>query len=47
MISEDEEVFVKESVLVVAKTVQGLVFEETYPNPLRVVSIEIPVEKTA
>lgn len=47
MISKNEEVYAKESALVVAKAVQGLraVFEETYPDPVRVVSIGIPVEQ--
>lgn len=47
MIAKNEEVFAKESALAVAKAVQGLraVFEETYPDPVRVVSIGIPVEQ--
>jgi len=47
MIAKNEEVFAKESALAVAKSVQGLraVFEETYPDPVRVVSIGIPVEQ--
>ncbi len=47
MIKKNEEVYAKESPLVVAKAVQGLraVFEETYPDPVRVVSIGIPVEQ--
>jgi len=47
MIAKNEEVYAKESALAVAKAVQGLraVFEETYPDPVRVVSIGIPVEK--
>lgn len=47
LIAKNEEIFAKESPLVVAKAVQGLraVFEETYPDPVRVVSIGIPVEK--
>lgn len=47
LISRNEEVFAKESNLAVAKTIRGLraVFEETYPDPVRIVSIGIPVEK--
>ncbi|KAK3908980.1 Alanine--tRNA ligase, cytoplasmic [Frankliniella fusca] len=47
LISKNEEVFAKESNLAIAKTVRGLraVFEETYPDPVRIVSIGIPVEK--
>ncbi len=47
MIHKNQEVYAKESSLVVAKAVQGLraVFEETYPDPVRVVSIGIPVEQ--
>ncbi len=45
MIGKNEEVFAKESPLAVAKTIQGLraVFDETYPDPVRVVSIGVPV----
>ena len=45
MISKNEEVFAKDASLAVAKTIQGLraVFDETYPDPVRVVSIGIPV----
>lgn len=47
MIAKNEEVFAKESGLAVAKAIQGLraVFEETYPDPVRVVSIGISVEQ--
>ena len=46
MIAKNEEVYAKESALAVAKTIQGLraVFDETYPDPVRVVSIGVPVE---
>lgn len=46
MIDRNEQVYAKESNLAVAKTIQGLraVFEETYPDPVRIVSIGIPVE---
>ncbi len=45
MIGKNEEVYAKEASLSVAKTIQGLraVFDETYPDPVRVVSIGIPV----
>ncbi|CAG9858360.1 unnamed protein product [Phyllotreta striolata] len=46
LIAQNRKVFAKESSLGVAKTIRGLraVFEETYPDPVRVVSIGIPVE---
>ena len=48
LIAKNEEVFAKEAPLAVAKTIQGLraVFDETYPDPVRVVSIGVPVEST-
>ena len=46
LIARNEPVYAKEAPLAVAKTIQGLraVFDETYPDPVRVVSIGIPVE---
>ncbi|XP_053990483.1 alanine--tRNA ligase, cytoplasmic isoform X1 [Hylaeus volcanicus] len=46
MIKEKRKVYAKESNLALARTIQGLraMFEETYPDPVRVVSIGIPVE---
>ncbi|XP_022907416.1 alanine--tRNA ligase, cytoplasmic [Onthophagus taurus] len=46
IIATNKEVFAKETALGVAKTINGLraVFEETYPDPVRVVSVGIPVE---
>lgn len=46
LIGRNDEVFARETNLGVAKTIRGLraVFEETYPDPVRVVSIGIPVE---
>lgn len=45
MINENNEVFAKSSPLALAKSIQGLraVFGEVYPDPVRVVSIGIPV----
>lgn len=45
LISKNEEVYAKDASLAVAKTIQGLraVFDETYPDPVRVVSIGVPV----
>merc|ERR1712002_1111162 len=45
MIDKNEEVFAKEASLAVAKSIQGLraVFDETYPDPVRVVSVGVPV----
>ncbi|XP_040574942.1 alanine--tRNA ligase, cytoplasmic [Lepeophtheirus salmonis] len=47
IIRKNEEIFAKEASLAVAKTIQGLraVFDETYPDPVRVVSVGIRVEK--
>lgn len=46
MIKENKKIYAKESNLAIAKTIQGLraMFEETYPDPVRVVSMGIPVE---
>jgi alanyl-tRNA synthetase len=45
-IEKNEPVYAKEASLAVAKTIQGLraVFDETYPDPVRVVSVGVPVE---
>jgi alanyl-tRNA synthetase len=47
MIDRNEPVYAKEASLAVAREIQGLraVFEETYPDPVRVVSIGVPVEE--
>ncbi|XP_063232495.1 alanine--tRNA ligase, cytoplasmic isoform X2 [Bacillus rossius redtenbacheri] len=47
MINRNEVVYAKESKLAVAKAIQGLraVFDETYPDPVRVVSIGVPVDE--
>eukprot|EP00095_Tigriopus_kingsejongensis_P001047 maker-scaffold397_size184017-snap-gene-0.41 protein:Tk01047 transcript:maker-scaffold397_size184017-snap-gene-0.41-mRNA-1 annotation:"alanine--trna cytoplasmic" len=47
IIGKNEEVYAKEASLAIAKAIQGLraVFDETYPDPVRVVSVGIPVEK--
>jgi alanyl-tRNA synthetase len=47
MIGRNEPVYAKEASLAVAKAIRGLraVFDERYPDPVRVVSIGIPVEK--
>ncbi|NXU78873.1 SYAC protein, partial [Oreotrochilus melanogaster] len=47
MIEEAKPVYAKNCPLAAAKAIQGLraVFEETYPDPVRVVSIGIPVEE--
>jgi len=46
LIKENKQIYTKESNLALAKTIQGLraMFEETYPDPVRVVSIGVPVE---
>ncbi|RWS11029.1 alanine--tRNA ligase: cytoplasmic-like protein, partial [Dinothrombium tinctorium] len=46
VIDRNEEVFAKDATLAEAKAIKGLraVFDETYPDPVRVVSIGIPVE---
>ncbi|XP_011300406.1 alanine--tRNA ligase, cytoplasmic [Fopius arisanus] len=46
MVKDNRKIYAKESKLAVAKTVNGLraMFEETYPDPVRVVSMGVPVE---
>ncbi|XP_014472783.1 PREDICTED: alanine--tRNA ligase, cytoplasmic [Dinoponera quadriceps] len=46
MIRDNRKIYAKESNLALAKTIQGLraMFEETYPDPVRVVSMGVPVE---
>mgnify|MGYP002717784457 CR=1 FL=1 len=46
VIAKNELVYAKDTKLAVAKSINGLraVFDETYPDPVRVVSIGIPVE---
>ncbi|XP_038663045.1 alanine--tRNA ligase, cytoplasmic isoform X1 [Scyliorhinus canicula] len=46
MIQEAKSVYAKDSPLAAAKAIQGLraVFDETYPDPVRVVSVGIPVQ---
>lgn len=46
VIEKNEPVYAKEAPLAVAKTIQGLraVFDETYPDPVRVVAVGVPVE---
>lgn len=47
LIDKNAPVYAKETCLGVAKTINGLraVFDETYPDPVRVVSIGVPVEE--
>ncbi|XP_054722603.1 alanine--tRNA ligase, cytoplasmic-like [Uloborus diversus] len=47
VVSKNEEVFAKDSPLPKAKAIQGLraVFGEVYPDPVRVVSVGVPVEE--
>lgn len=46
MVKEDKEIYAKESPLAIARTIQGLraMFGETYPDPVRVVSMGVTVE---
>lgn len=46
MIQANKKIYAKESNLAIAKTIQGLraMFEETYPDPVRVVSMGISIE---
>ncbi|GFO25320.1 alanine--tRNA ligase, cytoplasmic-like [Plakobranchus ocellatus] len=46
MVKKNELVYAKETALAMAKSIQGLraVFDEVYPDPVRVVSVGIPVE---
>jgi len=47
MINKNQEIYAKEAPLAVAKTIQGLraVFDETYPDPVRVVAVGVSVDK--
>ena len=47
MINKNQEIYAKEAPLAIAKTIQGLraVFDETYPDPVRVVAVGVSVEK--
>lgn len=47
MISKNENVYAKDSPLSIAKAIKGLraVFDETYPDPVRIVSIGVPVDE--
>lgn len=47
VIQKNEQIYAKESNLALAKTIKGLraVFEETYPDPVRIVSVGVPVEQ--
>ncbi|KAK7478207.1 hypothetical protein BaRGS_00030568 [Batillaria attramentaria] len=47
MAAKNEEVYARETALAVAKSIQGLraVFDEVYPDPVRVVSVGISVEQ--
>lgn len=47
VIKKNEQVYAKDSNLALAKTIKGLraVFEETYPDPVRIVSVGVPVEE--
>ncbi|XP_072754968.1 alanine--tRNA ligase, cytoplasmic isoform X2 [Anoplolepis gracilipes] len=46
MIKENKKIYAKDSNLALAKTIQGLraMFEETYPDPVRVISMGIAVD---
>lgn len=46
LITNNDKIYAKESNLALAKTIRGLraMFEETYPDPVRVVSMGIPIE---
>lgn len=46
IIQDNKKVYTKNSELSLAKNIRGLraMFDETYPDPVRVVSIGIPVE---
>lgn len=47
VVTENKKVYAKETSLSTAKMIQGVraMFEETYPDPVRVVSIGKPVEE--
>ena len=47
IISSNKPVFAKETPLSLAKEIQGLraVFDEVYPDPVRVLSIGVPIDQ--
>ena len=47
VVKADKQIYAKESPLVLAKNIEGLraMFGETYPDPVRVVSVGVPVEE--
>lgn len=47
MVQQNKNIYAKESNLALAKTIKGLraMFEETYPDPVRIVSVGIPIEE--
>lgn len=47
MVRENKQIYAKESKLAVAKSIQGLraMFGETYPDPVRIVSMGVPIEE--
>lgn len=47
LIEQNRPIYAKESGLAVAKTIQGLraMFGETYPDPVRIVSIGVPIDE--
>lgn len=47
IIKNNVKIYAKESILEIAKTIRGLrsVFDEVYPDPVRIISFGIPIEK--
>lgn len=47
VIAKNEQVFAKEAPLFMAKSIRGLraMFDEAYPDPVRVVCVGVPVEQ--
>ncbi|XP_057327123.1 alanine--tRNA ligase, cytoplasmic [Microplitis mediator] len=47
LVEDNRKIFARESKLGLAKTIQGLraMFEETYPDPVRIVSMGVPIDE--